>query len=538
MEEEREAGQETLMNRNRIENTGDHNVIATGVHVDGDFIVNKTSTQAEVSSRAPKRVLRKCKAPPLDDKFVQIHPEEYAKLKGLLLSAASPSVSLKTAAIASVHKWKRVGNVGVGGHGGIGKTWTALFLVHDEEIKSAFGGRILWSTFGEDKVAFNSFEKLWYDLGGADLKDVSFDMDNALAMFLEVIKKDTPPTLLVLDDIWHDRHLKFFKQLQQERPSIRLLITTRFQGKVAKAFGKDKSAVVGLSARLNETEALKLMSTYVKFEEGQSFADDTDSMKRIATAFGYHPLALSVISTQAPERGSWAALAVTVKENPPSAREDAGKYVVDAVDAVFDFQKQSHPKLKKQFCVLGVFREDTRFSVQDVAYALQSSVSDATRTLVSLSRSSLIDQRHERLSDFDAVYSLHDLLRDYARKHGRTKKTERKFVRSMCNSVKIDVSKVTPYVFENLEGHLRRKRLSWQYLHFRWFLKPTINVIINSAATGYVSERFHENWYIIAIAFAARPSVVDEMQPKLQELHLSNPDFFGTAFSRGISVDL
>ena len=526
--------------RNTVRHDGNYGINAAGFNAQGDININQYNhpPDAPAPNPQPRRVLRKCKPRPLDDKFVEIHPDEHAELKKLLLSAASNPVSLKTTAIASAHKWKRVGNVGVGGHGGIGKTWTALFLVHDDEIKSAFGGRILWSTFGEDKVAFNSFEELWYDLGGAYSKDNNFDMRHALAMFLEVIKKDTPPTLLVLDDIWHDSHLKVFKELQQERPSICLLITTRFQGKVAKAFGKDNSAVVELSARLNETEALKLMSTYVKFEEGQSFADDRESMKKIAKAFGFHPLALSVISTQAAERGSWAALAETVQANQLKVRRNAGKYVVDAVDAVFKFQKQSYPKLKNKFCLLGVFREDTRFSVQDVAYALQSSVSDATRTLVLLSKSSLIEQRHERLSDFDAVYYLHDLLRDYARKRCRTKKTERKFVKSMCNSVKADVSQVTPYVFENLEGHLRRQRLSWQYFHFRWYLKPQINLIVDSAASGKVSKQFHENWYIMAIAFAARQNVVDEIPRKLQEAHLCNPDFFRTAFSRVVSIDL
>lgn len=469
-------------------------------------------TQAS-SNVISRRRLRKCQPPPLDSKWVALHATEYGQIKSAVLSGASATATT-------------IAGVGINAHGGVGKTWIALRLAHDEEVRVSFPGGILWSSFGKDKVAYNGFEALWFDLGGAELQPAQFEVKHKLAMFREVLAKDTSRTLIILDDIWHEEHLKIFKDVSQDFPQLRVLITTRLGGVISTVFGKDHSIVISLSAKLKEKEAFELMQRYAEWVG--SIEEDRESMRGIAKLYGFHPKALAVISTQANE--SWASLLDLVSQQGHDKLKDAATYVFNAVSDVFKFQTQ-HTGLMDQFCALGLLRDDTLFCTEDIAIVLDEQVSRIRSVIDVLVKCSLLERRCEPIATMDPVYYLHHLMRDYARAHGKTRQMKQRFVKAMCKVTKDDTARVTPYIFENLGAHIGRRLWSLQYWYFKLWVKPKFRNIVHSAANGSVPRQYHRNMYVMAIAFACRPAIAEEMDLEAKQLLLTNPDFFAKALS-------
>lgn len=212
----------------------------------------------------------------------------------------------------------------------------------------------MWITLGNEKDVKAQLEKLWLDLGGSEGEGTEFKLEEAFGLLDESLTDVELECLIILDDMWLDEHFRLFAILVQQHPSIRLLITTRFKGKVTESFGRKSCQVVSLMPKLVEQEALALMRVYADWNG--TVEDDITSMLQIAKVFEFHPKALSIISTQAAEQDTWASLAVFVTENVKEAKDEAADYVFNAADAVFQFQ--SKVELKEQFYILGVFRED------------------------------------------------------------------------------------------------------------------------------------------------------------------------------------
>ncbi len=130
-------------------------------------------------------------APDLPDTFVQ-RPEEFGRLKNLLLIADRKQPVAITTALS--------------GAGGFGKTTLAAALCHDEEIIQNFDDGILWGALGQNPNVLGSLLTLYAALTGerpgfATEEDAAFQLGQKL---------EDRTCLLVIDDVWDDRHLKPF----------------------------------------------------------------------------------------------------------------------------------------------------------------------------------------------------------------------------------------------------------------------------------------------------------------------------------------
>jgi hypothetical protein len=495
--------------------------------------MNKPDIQKRIKllkRRALGQRVERCKPPPLDPKSIELHLEQYNNLKASLLGMNSANSMAITG--------RRI--AGLGALGGVGKTWLALRLVHDPEVLRAFPDGILWKTFGEDKSAENQLKDLWYDLGGSDQGE--FDVNNALQMFESTLENLDPSVLLVLDDVWHSNHLELFSKLILSRKNMKLLVTTRITEKFNEVFGANNCEVFPLKSSLDPDEAMKLMSEYANSEGGVHY--DKESMLKIAARFGFHPKALSIISTQAPILESWSSLLVEIERyemNSGGGKAqkiktkvvEAKNPVYSAIDAVFEFKKEHD--LKENLCLLGVFNEDKTFSVEDIAIALNSEVNDAKFVVSSLLKTSLLEQIRPKSSDSDSIFYLHDLVRDYARQN-KKKGIETAFVQRMCEVVVNDFSSVTAYMFENLLDHLGRKKELLDYFTKRRKAAFLLKGALDKARTGNVEPEFRGNYYLMAIAFRVNPSIFDEVEENLRSRLLTDPLYYSKVFSPEIDM--
>ena len=456
--------------------------------------------------------LRKCRPELVNERSIDIHSSACATIKSFVLSKTRNAAS--TAFTTTGEKVSALG-----GLGGVGKTWLARRIAHDETVVAAFADGILWATFGDDKVAERTFENLWFDLGGSDLDDgVEFDAKHAFAMYDHVLQDSELECLLILDDVWHEQHLVFFKKLIQRYSSINILITTRFPQLVGKVFGEQRSQVVALNSTLSDEEALRLMKKYSDWNGGVHH--DENSMRKLAKLFGSHPKALAIISTQAPKENSWAELLIKTEQQMETKHLDnnaghAVNIVVDAVNAMFAFK--NNDDLKQKFVRLGVFKKDKRFSIEDVAIALDLADSKLAEVDVDcLLQYSLVEERRKRFDNGDVVYYLHDLLHDYCNAEDKLGTLEKEIIDRMCSIVKKQIERVTAYMFENLADHLDidEKKLSrykpslMQRGNEQVVLK--LRSVNRKAMSGDVAPEFASNTYLLSLAFRVDPYVLDD----------------------------
>jgi hypothetical protein len=129
--------------------------------------------------------------PDLPENFVE-RPDEFGRLKNLLLKPdRNEPVAITTA---------------LSGAGGFGKTTLAAALCHDEDIIQNFDDGILWVTLGQSPNVSNALVTVYAALTGerpgfADEQDAAFELGQKL---------EDRTCLLVIDDVWDDRHLRPF----------------------------------------------------------------------------------------------------------------------------------------------------------------------------------------------------------------------------------------------------------------------------------------------------------------------------------------
>ena len=152
---------------------------------------------------------------------------------------------------------------------------------------------------------------MWTDLGGKNADKDALSLSNARSFFRQLLRDRALNTLLILDDIWDKRYLEVFKDVMDDHPTIKLLVTSRKEGHIRAAFGEG-CTIHPVQARLSKSEALSLMRS---FAQNQSLADDENAMLRVAAQVDFHPKALSVVSTQARLSDAWSDLADDLEES-------------------------------------------------------------------------------------------------------------------------------------------------------------------------------------------------------------------------------
>jgi hypothetical protein len=177
-------------------------------------ILEKIDERLELSKPVvPAPKILPMMAPPLPDHFVP-RPDIYNSLLHCLLDTQSQDpVAITTA----LH-----------GAGGYGKTTLAAALCHDQKVREAFSGGILWVTLGIKPDLMMALAKLYHVLTGE--RPVFNDIEAAAFHFAE--KLATGNCLIVIDDVWDITDLKPFLR---GGPNCARLFTIRNREIAAKA---------------------------------------------------------------------------------------------------------------------------------------------------------------------------------------------------------------------------------------------------------------------------------------------------------------
>ncbi len=331
--------------------------------------------------------------PFLPDNYV-VRSDELIAVKAMLLGTTDRS---KVSAIV--------------GMGGLGKSLLAAKLVEDEEIQRRFENGILWVTLGQNPESL-----LQRKLGELiDVLDKSRDSFSATTLgttsqYLDSLLSDKR-MLLVVDDVWDEHHLKWFRVGGSE---CRILLTTR----------------------LNSLDAIKHPLKVMSWDEAQMLIKNelrdkwTAEMEEPARSFskslGYLPLALQLMAVQVRRGRSWEYLNKALSEKSKRLRalnrhdvklaklseEEQREYSLQACLQLS--LRWLEPEQLSNFTWLGVLPEDATIR-QGMAIVLWDVADwEAEEGLLALYESSLLTRGADTW-DGEATYRVHDLLHALAK---------------------------------------------------------------------------------------------------------------------------
>ena len=140
--------------------------------------------------------------------------------------------------------------IAVNGMSGVGKTTTAVSLIHDEEVRCSFD-KICWVSLGQEPDTATLQQKLYTQLTGHELPmDAQGDVREATRA-LKNVSRDVS-VLLVLDDVWVTAHATplNFVDLAASRSAV--VITTRIHDSI-------EGAIEVQCGTLNNEDAIELL---------------------------------------------------------------------------------------------------------------------------------------------------------------------------------------------------------------------------------------------------------------------------------------
>ena len=186
--------------------------------------------------------------------------------------------------------------VGVFGQGGLGKTVSAIDLVHDEDVRRAFPGGIYWLTLGQSPDLVSLQATLVRQITGDPA--VVESVAGGSRLLRELVANRA--CLIVLDDVWRADHARAFDVLGERS---RLLTTTR-----------DATLLIALGAEnieldvLSDTQALALLATWTN----QPVAALPSEARSLVKRCGYLPLAISVAGAMVRDGTAWDVILDTL----------------------------------------------------------------------------------------------------------------------------------------------------------------------------------------------------------------------------------
>lgn len=378
--------------------------------------------------------IKLCKVPRVDEKSVDLHQTRYESVKTNLI-AENKSASI----------------VGVRGAGGVGKTWLAIRLGNDEDIREHFPDGVLFATFGEEeRTSTDALRRLWTDLGGQDTLKDQLNVASARSWFAQLLSEREPKTLLILDDIWDERYLQVFKDVVNDHSTIKLLVTSRREEYINAAFS-ESCTIHSIHPRLTKGEALSLMRS---FAPKKSLPDDEAAMLRVAGLIDFHPKALSILSTAVKYSRNWGDFADMLEESITEVPKAASavKEVKKAIWFTFKKAFEDNAIAEERFLRMGSFVEDAFFSEDDVRHIWQDPKAGvAYNWLMMFIECSIV----ERARQGEGLFYLHDLVRQCAREENPslTAKFEAEFLALMLRLVRRKQEGVTQYMFDWFEKH-------------------------------------------------------------------------------------
>eukprot|EP01043_Picozoa_sp_COSAG02_P022419 COSAG02_NODE_1165_length_14156_cov_58.567191_7_plen_1296_part_00 len=290
------------------------------------------------------------------------------------------------------------GAVAVRGQGGLGKTTIASALVrqYHDELTVRFPDGIFWLTLGEQIPSVTGLQASFLrSLGEAKQQVIRDEMAGSVLVARCLASKRL---LLVLDDVWTDRHAKMFCSLPQsgESGSV-VMITTRIEG----LLGSGQQGLVGehVLGSFSDADGESLL----RASAGASGWQFGDEAKAVLSACDRLPLAIAIVAggiTVGGPHQSWADVNLAVQSMEAET----------VVERAIDFNLASlDPAIRELYVELSIFPEDVwiPLAVLDV-YCLHSPAG----AVQELSARRLLAVRG------DAAFTeirLHDLQRAYVR---------------------------------------------------------------------------------------------------------------------------
>jgi WD40 repeat protein len=312
------------------------------------------------------------------------------RLRGALLSGPGDSVG-----ITGLHSGAASGRVGVFGQGGLGKTVSAIDLVHDEDVRRAFPDGIYWLTFGQTPDIASLQSSLIQKLTGAP--SVVDSVVSGSGQIRELLAERA--CLLVLDDVWRYEHARAFDVVGARG---RVLATTR-DGGVLTALGAESIELDVLS----EPQALELLATWVLLP----VADLPEASRTVVRRCGYLPLAISVAGAMVRDGTDWTDLLAALEAGNLRFLDHPYASVFTSLRLSLDALPE---RLRTRYVELAVVPEDVAMPVSVVgrmwAHTAHMKEYESRQVLADLDKKGLLYLEGQGRT---ASVRFHDLQRDF-----------------------------------------------------------------------------------------------------------------------------
>ncbi|KDP42061.1 hypothetical protein JCGZ_01849 [Jatropha curcas] len=323
--------------------------------------------------------------------------------------------------VKKIHDWilcpdKELQKIAIVGLGGLGKTTLARLIFNNDDVSKHFQKKIWVSvsqTFKEDDI----LQKLQENLGRQPASQTGSTFEDGLKQIISQLEEIS--CLIVLDDIWDNRRLdwwkkKFFPALSQSsHKQSCVIITTRDEG-VANAIGVDES-FVHKPKFLNEADSWSLFykHAFAKVEKNCS-EKFKDLGKKIVARCGGLPLAIKTIGGLLGSTGSlheWNGIWKSFCE-PSITKEN------DVITSLQLSYKALPVELKQCLLSFSIFPEDSEIEAEKLIqwWVAEGLIQDTERGFENLSklvRRCLVEVVKKRGYNL-RIYKcrMHDLVRD------------------------------------------------------------------------------------------------------------------------------
>jgi hypothetical protein len=285
------------------------------------------------------------------------------------------------------------------GMAAVGKSVLAAAFAHDRKVQKAFPDGVLWVTLGTEPDLRQCLERWGHGLDDPLLDSRPYDSAESANARLQKLLQDKA-CLLVVDDAWHEKHVKHF---QVGGPGCLLLITSRKADVL-----RDTPAI-----RLEEMRAEEALKLMARWAEGISDADQSTAAW-LASQVGHLPLALELLAARAkPPAGSWAKVrqqwitqeqAAVKRRRRPTKKEDS---LLLSLELSLEGLNEPDQEL---YLNLGVFPEDTPFPVSAAGALWRCDAFDPEEFLIDLAGQALLTPR---VVDGEQWYTFHDVQRAF-----------------------------------------------------------------------------------------------------------------------------
>jgi len=340
--------------------------------------------------------------------------------------------------------------VALQGGGGFGKTTLAQWLCYHPQVQDRFRNGIIWLTVGQTPNLATLHD-------GCLKKLQSYYQVN-------LAKLSRHQILIVLDDVWHTRPVRYFKQ-DNQTCDYTYLITTRDKNI---PLSVDVNATAVDVSRMSQQESAELLLV------GLSKSDDIDSTQDMVDFLGEWPLLLKLVNAQLRihiERnkvGLSKTMAYVTKrlqkrsfcDLKVNTEEDRNQ----AIGLSLELSLEQLGEWRERYLELAIFPDDTNIPFEALGKLWYQTASldefDCDDALLAIERFSLFDS-YDPDPDNQTV-RLHDVVRHYLLERYQDNPANlinlhQQFLNAYRSNPKFvwaDLPHNEPYLWDNLAYHL------------------------------------------------------------------------------------